>query len=162
MLTAGDFLAFADVALGAMTDTLAELGEELVNARLDVPGSNTPFAVAAHCAGVMTYWGTEVNLGVPVGRDRAAEFRASGTVAEAVALFHAASAALHEAVEAARPLEAAPPGAVASFPGDEEIVGSRATVLLHVYDELCQHLGQLQVTRDVLRAGGAGVVAGPA
>ena len=32
---------------------------------------------------------------------------------------------------------------------------TQGDVLLHVYEELAQHLGQLEVTRDVLLAGSA-------
>ena len=38
-------------------------------------------------------------------------------------------------------------------PGELEFT-SQGHALLHVLEELCQHLGQMELTRDVLRAAG--------
>ncbi|MBR7744563.1 DUF664 domain-containing protein [Phycicoccus sp. BSK3Z-2] len=86
-----------------------------------------------------------------VPRDRDAEFTATGTVAEALALLEAARARLHEDVRASAP--DAPP---ANPPVDDLDIwyATQGDVLLHVYEELAQHLGQLEVTRDVLLARG--------
>ena len=35
-------------------------------------------------------------------------------------------------------------------PAEDDVAATQGAVLLHVYEELAQHLGQLEVTRDVL------------
>ena len=56
---------------------------------VQVAGSNSAFALVSHVVGVMAYWGSTVNRGVVVPRDRDAEFTATGTVDEALALLDA-------------------------------------------------------------------------
>ena len=92
-----------------------------------------------------------MNRGVVVPRDRDAEFTSTGTVEAALALLAAGRVALHEDVAAASPDEppASPP---AGGDADESGLRTQGGVLLHVYEELAQHLGQLEVTRDVLLA----------
>ncbi len=115
-----------------------------------MPGANTASGLIAHAAGVISRWGSTVNLGIVVPRDRDAEFAAIGTVDDALALLDAARARLHADARAASPRH--PP---VNPPPPEDHPGFDATqgdVLLHVYEELAQHLGQLEVTRDVLLA----------
>lgn len=151
MITVDEYLAYCDKALEGYAAIARDLGDDLVNERLtDVPGSNTAFGLIAHAAGVMARWGSTVNLGVVVPRDRDAEFLATGTVADALALLDAARARLHADARAASPREAPlNPPPPQEYPGFDATQGD---VLLHVYEELAQHLGQLEVTRDVLVA----------
>lgn len=149
MITVDEFLDHCDAALDGYADVCRALGDDLVNARLDdVPGSNTAYGLVAHVVGVMGRWGRTVNRGIPVPRDRDAEFLATGTVDEALALLAAGRTRLHEDARAASPRErpADPP------PDDPAFDATQGAVLLHVYEELAQHLGQLEVTRDVLLA----------
>jgi hypothetical protein len=151
MITVEEYLASCDKALDGYAAIARELGDGLVNERLaDVPGSNTASGLIAHVAGVMARWGSTVNLGVVVPRDRDAEFLATGTVADALALLDAARARLHADARAASPRQ--PP--VNPPPAEEypDFDATQGDVLLHVYEELVQHLGQLEVTRDVLLA----------
>ncbi len=148
MISGEEYLDYCDAALDGYAEVCRVLGDDLVSVRLDdVPGSNSAFGLVAHAVGVMAWWGRSVNRGIAVPRDREAEFRATGTVEEALALLDAGRAGLHEDVAAARPREApvAPPPAE-----DDDIAATQGAVLLHVYEELAQHLGQLEVTRDVL------------
>lgn len=147
MITTDEFLAYCDTALDGYASVCRDLGDDLVSVRLPVPGGNSAFGLVAHVCGVMARWGRTVNRGITVPRDRAAEFRATGTVEEALALLEAGRAALHEDVLAADP-RALPANPEAGGPdlGDS----TQGDVLLHVYEELAQHLGHLEVTRDVL------------
>jgi Protein of unknown function (DUF664) len=150
MITVDEFLGYCDTALDGYAAACRDLGDGLVNARLDdVPGSNTAYGLVAHAVGVMDYWGSTVNRGIVVPRDRDAEFRATGTVEEALALLDAGRARLHEHARAASPRQ--PP---VNPPADDPEVAdaTQGHVLLHVYEELAQHLGQLEVTRDALLA----------
>ncbi len=150
MLTTDAYLTFCDEALDAYAAIVRELGESHVNASVPrVDGSNSAFALVSHVVGVMAHWGSTVNRGAVVPRDRDAEFAAVGSVAEALALLESGRARLHADARAAVTTD--PP---ANPPRDPS--GAYATqgeVLMHVYEELAQHLGQLEVTRDVLLAG---------
>ena len=149
MITVDEFLDHCDTALDGYADSCRTLGDALVNARIEgVRGSNTAYALVAHVVGVMGRWGRTVNRGIVVPRDRDAEFLATGSVEEALALLDAGRARLHEDARAASPRDAP-----ANPPGDDpEFDATQGAVLLHVYEELAQHLGQLEVTRDVLLA----------
>jgi len=149
MITVDEFLDLCDTALEGYADACRSLGDGLMSARLDdVPGSNTASGLVAHVVGVMARWGRTVNRGIVVPRDRAAEFHATLTVEDAVAMLDAGRTRLHEDVRAASP------GAAPVNPPDDEpeFDATQGAVLLHVYEELAQHLGQLEVTRDVLLA----------
>lgn len=147
MISPEEYLDYCDKALDQYADALGALGDGLVNERLDVPGSNSAFALTAHVCGVMGHWARQVNRGIVVERDRDAEFSARGSVAEAHALLREARARLHEDV-AATDFRAHP----AMPPDDSEAATTQGDVLLHVYEEIAQHLGHLDVTRDVLIA----------
>jgi hypothetical protein len=148
-LEVDDYLWFVDEALRQAVEAAASLGDDLVNARPDLPGANSPFAIVTHVLGVMEWWGGHAIAGRPVERDRDAEFVATGTVAELVERVRAARAQL--AADLATLDPTAPPRGELE-PDDAALALGRtqAGVTLHVYEELAQHLGQLQLTRDVL------------
>lgn len=146
-----DFRYFVTHALDAMTAIVTELGDDLACRRPDLPGANSPFGLLTHCLGVMEYWGGHVIAGRESARDRDAEFLATGRVGE---LAEAARAALGRFAEDLDGLEpAAPP----RCPPDDAFLGpdrrmDQAGVAMHVYEELSQHLGQMEVLRDALVA----------
>ena len=151
MIPVERYLAFCDSALDGYVEVVTELGDDLVNARLDgIPGSNSAFALVTHVAGMTAHWTRSVNRGVVVPRDRPAEFTATGTCAQARALVERTRALLHEDAHAASPR------ALPADPAHEKdgsiAYATQGEVLMHVYEELAQHLGQLEVTRDVLLA----------
>lgn len=151
-LSDDEYLYFVDNAVRAMVGIVAELGDELACTKPDIPGANTPYALLTHCLGVIEYWTGHVNLGRESHRDRAAEFVATGPVDELIARAESALARLGEDVTAAADRQdvAAPAEAWAR---KHERAFTPAGVLLHVYEECAQHLGQLEVIRDALRAG---------
>jgi hypothetical protein len=155
MITVEEYLRHCDQALERYAAIVRELGDDLVNARLDgIPGSNSAFALVSHISGMAANWGSTVNRGIVVPRNRPAEFTATGTVEEALALLERTRARLHEDAHAASPREQ-------PVNPDREKDGTisyatQGDVLLHVHEELAQHLGQLEVTRDVLLARSAG------
>jgi Protein of unknown function (DUF664) len=147
-----DVLWFANHALDAMVGILDRVGDELVNEAPDLPGANSPYAIVTHCLGVLEWWGGAMVAGRPVERDRDAEFRARGRVAELVERVDAARRQLAE--DLAGVVEDDPPH-LAPTPrhADRPDGRTQGGVLLHVLEELHQHLGQLELTRDVLLAG---------
>ncbi len=70
-------------ALDGMVQIVEVLGDERVNLRPNnMPQTNSPFAILTHCVGLTRYFIGTALAGRQVHRDRDAEFRAQGTVAE--------------------------------------------------------------------------------
>jgi uncharacterized damage-inducible protein DinB len=149
MIDKETYLRFSDEALDHMRDMVIELGDDLGNRRPDLPGANSPVQILTHCLGVMAYWARQVNLGVDVHRDRPAEFEVVCRVAELAESVEQARRRFHDDVAAAR-LDAEP----ARGPRDdfERSLRTQGAVLMHVYEELAQHRGQVEITRDLLVA----------
>jgi hypothetical protein len=148
--TREEYLYFTDRALDGMAAIVAELGDELANRRPDMPGANTPYAILNHCLGVTEYWAGHLVAGRVVARDRDAEFTSSGPVNDLLQRVEMAKQRLRADVGAADPeaplRETPPPAYLATRPDL-----SQGAALLHVYEELAQHHGQLELTRDLLR-----------
>ena len=143
------YLRFCDEALLAMRDLVLELGDDLANTRPDLPGANTPYAILSHCLGVVARWASTVNLGEIVPRDRDAEFTAIGSVAGLAADTDRMRMSLRDWV--ARSHVHAPP--VNPTSGRQDwYAATQGGVLFHVYEELAQHRGHMEITRDLLLA----------
>ena len=144
-----DYLWFAGRALDGMAAILAELGDERANRRPPLPGANTPYAIVTHCLGVLEVWAGSLVAGRAVDRDRDAEFTASGPAQELIERVAAAKEQLRadlKVAEPAEPLRAPAPAKYEGTPAGR----SQGGALQHVYEELAQHHGQLELTRDVL------------
>jgi Protein of unknown function (DUF664) len=151
MISIDDYLSFVDDALDGMVDIVTGLGDELANRRLDVPGANSPYAVLTHCLGVLEYWGGHLVAGRSIVRDRDAEFRSAGTTERLVQQVRQARRQLAADVascEPSAPPRSTPDAEVADLP----IARTQGGALVHIYEELAQHRGQMEVTRDVLTA----------
>ena len=152
MIDKATYLRFCDEALVAMRDIVVELGDDLANRRPDLPGANSPFAILTHCLGVCAHWASTVNLGLVVPRDRDAEFTATGAVGDLARDTDAMREAFAKWVEAAQ-VDAPPANPPRTGAKDtwDFFAATQGGVLFHVYEELAQHRGQLEVTRDLLR-----------
>ncbi|HYZ97600.1 MAG TPA: DUF664 domain-containing protein [Acidimicrobiales bacterium] len=151
MISVEDFCWYVDEALDGMAAIVTELGDELANRRLDTPGANSPYAVLTHCLGVMDYWGGHIVAGRAIQRDRDAEFRAAGPVDELVERTRRARRQLAEDIAELDP-SAPPRGAPKPEDAGLPLAETQGGALIHIYEELAQHRGQMEVTRDVLRA----------
>lgn len=148
-------LHYLDLALGKMCEHLQALGDELVNRRPALEGANSAYAIVTHCCGVMSFWGGVEVAGRPVERARAAEFTATGAVADLVAQVRATRA------QFGRDLDGVDLGEAAfgarrrdGFTEPERAgVATKAGVLMHIYEEVAQHLGHLDLTVDLVRSG---------
>ena len=151
MISIDDYLYFVDEALDGMVGIVTDLGDELANRRPDVPDTNSPYVLLHHCLGVMEYWAGHVVAGRTVERDRDAEFRASGAVGELVERTRRARQRLASDIAGLEPL-APPRGTPAPEYADLPVGRTQGGVLIHVYEELAQHRGQMEGCRDVLLA----------
>lgn len=145
-----DYLWFAARALDGMAAILTELGDERAGRRPPLPGANTPYAIVTHCLGVLEFWAGSLVAGRVVERDREAEFTASGPVGPLIERVAAAKEQLRadlSVAEPTAPLRGPAPVKYADTPAGRTQGGA----LQHVYEELAQHHGQLELTRDVLR-----------
>jgi hypothetical protein len=144
-------ISYVDRAVDAMSGIVGELGDELANERPALPGANSPYVILRHCLGVIEFWGGQVVGGHAVMRDRDAEFRAAGPVTDLIAAAEQAKRQFRADAATADP-GALPRGSHAGLsPGELEVL-TQGHALLHVLEEVCQHLGQMELTRDVLRA----------
>jgi hypothetical protein len=142
-------IKYVERTVDQMADIVAGLGDDLANRRPALPGANSPYAILRHCLGVMEFWGGQVVAGRAVQRDRAAEFRATGPVAGLIEAAQAAKEAFR--ADAAKADPGAPPQSGHPTTGPDELeMLTQGSALLHVLEELTQHLGQMELTRDVL------------
>ena len=152
MISVEDYLYFVDEAIDGMVAIVTELGDERANRKLDVSGANSPYAVLTHCLGVMEYWAGHVVAGRRIERDRDAEFRAAGSVAELVDRVGRARLQIRSDIADLAPYEA-PRGRPPVEDSDLPLARTQGGALIHVYEELAQHRGQMEVCRDLLLAG---------
>jgi hypothetical protein len=144
-----DYLWFADLALRAMARIVADLGDELANRRPPFPGANSPYVILTHCLGVLEYWAGATVAGRAIERDRAAEFTSSGPVAPLLVRAGEAGRRLADDVAGLDAWDA--PRNVQRDPDDPVPYSeTKGAVLLHILEELFQHLGQMEITRDAL------------
>jgi hypothetical protein len=132
-----------------MLDVADRLDDAKVNVRPHGPETNTVTALIVHCCGVSEFWLGHVGLGRPTTRDRDGEFTQTATVAELHARVETTLAQISHDL---RSLEAGE--ASAETEGGRELLqdGDRsdASLVLHVIEELYQHLGHMELTADAL------------
>jgi hypothetical protein len=150
VISVDDYLWFVESALEDMAGLVRDLGDGLAQQRPDLPGANSPYAVLTHCLGVCEYWVGHVVAGRVIERDREAEFRASGPVADLLPRVERAREQLRRDLVDLDP-QAPPRGQVRPRDAGLPYTRTQGGALLHVLEELAQHLGQLELTRDVLR-----------
>jgi hypothetical protein len=152
MISLDDFLFYLDDALDAMVQIVAELGDDLANRRPDLPGANSLYAILTHCLGVMEFWGGHAVAGRSFVRDRPSEFVATGPVDELVDRARIARAKLGSDLEGLEPYDK-PRGELSAEDSASAVGRTQGGVLMHIYEELAQHRGQMEITRDLIRAG---------
>lgn len=133
--------------LDEMVAIVAAMDDETANTLPDLPGANSPYQLLTHCLGMAREWTGANILGEPTGRDRDAEFQARGEVAGLV------DRALFTRERLSVDLSRMEPGMrVAGRPGFDTFWSNDVEgILCHVLEELSQHLGHLEITRDLIR-----------
>lgn len=140
---------YVRLAFSRMREVADRLGDDLVNVRPVDEATNAAAALIIHCCEVAEFWLGHVALGRPSHRVRDEEFTKTATVAE---LRQHIDRAVETTVEDIRRLEAGQgrdDGGRQFLEGGD---GSDAAVVLHVLEELFQHLGHMEITTDVLNA----------
>lgn len=150
-MTIDEYLYFTGRAFDGMLDALVDLGPRRANTRPPLAGANSPYAIVHHCVEVAEYWVGHVVAGRPTARDRAAEFSATGDLDDLRRRVREVEGRMREDL-AGVDLDGPPANPPApDYQGPERAL-TRAGVLLHVLEELAQHHGQVQLTRDLLAA----------
>ncbi len=150
-MPATDYLWFVDLALDEMRAIVEDLGDELVNRRPPFRDTNSAYVILTHCLGVMEYWGGATVAQRPIQRDRAAEFTASGDVAGLLRRSEQARRRLREDLVGLH-AEDRPVNVQRDPENPVPYTETKGSVLLHIVEELFQHLGQMELTRDALVA----------
>lgn len=135
-------------AFAGMERVLGRLDDDTVNLRPPQWGTNSVAGLIVHCCELAPSWFEMPGMGRDSVRDRDAEFAAVATVAElreriAVAV-ERTSALIGEFVDGPT---------AADHPFREFMPGtdrSDGALVLHVAEELFQHLGHMEVTADAL------------
>jgi hypothetical protein len=151
VISTDDYVWFVNRTLDQMVAILHQLGDDHVCERPALEGANSAYGIVTHCLGVMTSWAGHLVAGREIVRDREAEFRATGDVVTLVAKIDAAKIQFRSDVEVAQPYEALH-DSVSPADADLPLGKRQGAALLHVFEELTQHLGQMEITRDVLLA----------
>ena len=135
-------------AFGQMLGVADRLGDDRVNDRPLGPDTNAVAALIVHCCAVTEFWIGHVALGRPTSRNREAEFSTMATVSELRAMVDATLA------QAAQDLAAVDEGRVQpDRTGRQFLEGgdeSDGAIVLHVLEELYQHLGHMELAADAL------------
>ena len=123
------------------------LGGERVNERPLGPTTNAVAALIVHCCGVAEFWLGHVGLGRDSHREREAEFSRTATLGE---LRGMADATCRQVDADLRALQAGAPSPHSGGRTFLEVDDTDASLVLHVIEELFQHLGHAELTADAL------------
>jgi hypothetical protein len=133
-------------AFDEMLEVAARAGDDRVNLRPLGPSTNSIAALVIHCAGVCEFWLGHVGLGRPSTRDRDREFDQQATLAELERLIALTVAQVESDLRELDQRDGEPSELRAFLPAD----GTDRSLVLHVLEELYQHLGHMEITADVL------------
>jgi hypothetical protein len=139
-------------AFGQMLDVADRLGDGRVNDRPLGADTNAVAALVIHCCAVTEFWIGHVALGRPTTRDRESEFSSTATVAELHTLVASTLAQVNEDLTAIDEGRTQPDRTGRQFleGGDQ----SDGAIVLHVLEELYQHLGHVELAADALKIRG--------
>lgn len=142
-------LAISRESLDAMAHIIVSLGDDKANCAPPLDGANTPYAIVFHCVGMLEYWAGSVIGGEAIPRDRDAEFTASGPVDRLCERVIDVRSRLAGWVEIAM-REGIRDRSASGSTRNDAATATPEWILLHIQRELAQHLGQLELTRDLL------------
>jgi len=147
-------IVLAGIVRGALSE-LDGLPGEVLNRPVPLPEANSLFALATHLLGSTEFWALQMGTGRDVDRNRDAEFHASGSYADLAARAERLVAALHDVLPGLSSDDLDRPGHGERRPSMLP-AGQPVTVrdcLLHAIEHSGLHLGQIQITRQLLVEG---------
>ena len=135
-------------AFRQMLEVAERLGDDRVNERPLGPETNAVAALVVHCCEVTEFWIGHVALGRPSDRDRESEFSSTATVSDLHAMVEKMLVQVGEDLAAIDEGRTQSDRAGRQFleGGDE----SDGAIVLHVLEELYQHLGHMELAADAL------------
>lgn len=147
-LTPGTIEVYLRQAIAGMERVLDRFDDETVNRKPHGEGTNSAAGLITHACAAATFWFEHVGLGRPTERDRDREFEATATTDELRTLLKNASERLQALAQDLETGPTAPDHELRAFlPGDDS---SDSSIVLHVLEELFQHLGHLDLTADAV------------
>jgi len=144
----GETHSFALVLEQIVRNAMAQfrdISDTDLNRPLELPESNTALVLATHLIGAAEYWVLQVAGGQDVGRERSAEFRATGTAAELVARYERWLTAMQQMFQTLPEDRLEQPAR--RFSGEPITVRD---ALLHAVEHSALHQGHLELTRQLL------------
>ncbi len=137
-------------AFSEMLRVASRLGDAKVNERPLGPDTNSVAALVLHCCGVAEFWLGHVGLGRPSQRERDEEFSKTATLDE---LRAAVDVAMRQIDADLRDIDA---GVTSEFAAGRQFLldgdVSDGSLVIHVLEELYQHLGHAELAADALLA----------
>ncbi len=127
------------------------LSESQLNWQPTIDGANSAYVIAAHTLGCVRGWVLGIACGRATGRDRPAEFRATGGYTEIATATRELSAEIQAALAALPPssLDRRLVPSQELWGEDEAHEISVRQALIQEIEHAAIHLGQLHVTRDL-------------
>jgi uncharacterized damage-inducible protein DinB len=133
---------------------LRDLSEAELNRAPDLPRTNGAYAIATHTFGSMRAWVLGIICGVDLRRDRPAEFASRGTHQELGKAACELSGEIQATLQTLDPATLADRRAPARdlWGEGDPVELERRGCLAHVLEHAGIHLGQIQMTVELLRA----------
>jgi hypothetical protein len=149
-LTPATASGYARLAFDQMLAVAERLGDDLVNERPIAPHVNSVASIVVHCCGVAEFWLGHVGVGRPSDRDRDAELTAVASVAELRQRVATCVAQIET------DLIAIDAGVDSPYADGSQLLrvapGDDGSLVVHVLEELFQHLGHCEIAADAITA----------
>ncbi len=142
---------YMDFALDGMLRCAEQLGDDRVNLEPGLEGANSPYVILYHCVQLTHWWVGTMCADRDMIRDRDSEFVATGTVAD---LRDAVARVKGELVDDLARIDVDAPIRRPDLLAEGAVARkwSCGESLIHAYEELAQHHGHMEITRDILLA----------
>lgn len=146
-----EFVPFFNRAFDGMEAIADQLGDDLINVRPALPGANSAYTIIFHCAELTRWWVGVMGGHQTPNRDRDAEFVATGSL---LGLVQQLADVRNELVRDVAKLTPQDPILRPDLlpEGSAVRLWNQGEALIHAYEEVAQHHGQLELTRDWLLA----------
>ncbi|MFN8483565.1 MAG: DinB family protein [Anaerolineae bacterium] len=144
-------LEFVSAIERLSSSILAELeavAPEALNWRPPFPDANSMYVLAVHTTGAAEWWIVGAAAGQPVRRDRPAEFRSGGDLASVKAWYTDKLAAIRQAAATVSDADLSATRSYTTMSGRAE-ENTAAYCFLHAIEHAAEHLGHIQITRQL-------------